>query len=77
MAELPQVKPEEWPGVKAGAEAKSVPRSRGWTRHKMSGASGSGTQGPAGSEQKLDVSGDQSPNVGGPEDKFGDDQKVV
>ena len=31
----------------------------------------------AGSKQKLDVSGDQSPNVGGPEDKFGDDHKVV
>ena len=48
MAELPQAKAEEWPGVKAGAEAKSEPRSRGWTRHKMSGASGSGTQGQAG-----------------------------
>ena len=45
MAELPQVKAEEWPGVKAGAEAKSEPRSRGWTRHKMSSASGSGMRG--------------------------------
>ena len=64
MADLSQVKAEEWPGVKAGAEAKSVPRSRGWTRRNMSGASGSGAQGSAGGEQKLDVSEMKSPNVG-------------
>ena len=71
-----QVKAEEWPAVKEGAVAKSVPRSRGWTKRNMSVASGSGARGSADGEQKLDVSDMKSPNVGGSEGKFGNDQKV-
>ena len=81
MAEPPQAKAAVWPGVKAGAEGKSEPRSRGWTRHRMSGVGGGGPQGQVGGkkghEQKLDASGDESPNVGGQWDKTGSDQKVV
>ena len=81
MAELPQAKAEEWPGVKAGAETKPEPKSRKWAKHIMPGVGGGGPQGQVGGEkvleQKLDASGDESPSAEGQWGKTGSDQKVV
>ena len=81
MAELPQVKVEDWPGVKAGAESKSVPRSRKWGETELPNVGEGGAQGQEDDEdvheQKLDASGDESPNVEGQWEKTGPDQKVV
>ena len=81
MAELPQAKAEEWPDVKAGAEAKPEPKSRKWGKHRMFGVGGGGPQVQVGGEkvieQKLDASGDESPSAEGQWEKTGSDQKVV
>ena len=81
MTELPQVKAEDWPGVKAGAESKSAPRSRKWSRTKLPNVGEGGSQGQEGGEeaheQKLDASGDESPKIEGQWEKTGPDQKVV
>ena len=81
MAELPQAKAEEWPDVKAGAEAKPEPKSRVWGKRRMFGVGGGGPQGQVGGEkvpeQKLDASGDESPSAEGQWEKTGSDQKVV
>ena len=81
MAELPQVEAEDWPDVKAGAESKSVPKSRMWSRTKLHNVGEGGSQGQEGGEevhgQKLDASGDDSPNDEGQWERTGPDQKVV
>ena len=69
MAKPPPVKVEDWPGVKAGAGSKSVPRSRKWGKAKLLNVGEGGAQGQEDDEeaheQKLDAPGHDSPNAEG------------
>ena len=81
MAELPQAKAEDWPDVKAGAESKSVPKSRMWSRRNLLSVSEGSSQGQEGGEevheQEFDASGDDSPNAEGQWEKTGPDQRSL
>ena len=81
MAKSPPVKVEAWPGLKVGAASKPIPRSRKWGRSKPPDVEEGDAQEQENDEdvdeQKLDASGDESPNAGVQWERTGPDQKVV